>query len=86
MYRIIFSKKSIKSLGKIPKDYQIKIAESIKKLSKNPFESDVKKIHSSSESTHRLRLGSYRIFLVIDLEAKEIIVADIRRRTTQTYN
>ena len=85
MYQIIFSKKALKFLGKIPRDYQIKIKESIKRLSENPFQMDIKKMHSSSEATHRLRIGSYRIFLCIDSEAKEIIVANIKRRTSQTY-
>ncbi len=85
MYQIIFSKKALKSLGKIPKDYKTKVEESVKKLSENPFQLDLKKMHSSSNATHRLRLGTYRMFLCIDSEGKEIIVANIKRRTTQTY-
>lgn len=85
MYQIIFSKKALKSLGKIPKDYKTKVEESVKKLNENPFQLDLKKMHSSSDATHRLRIGSYRIFLCIDSEVKEIIVANIKRRTSQTY-
>lgn len=85
MYQVIFSKKAIKSLKKIPKDYQVKVKTIAIKLNQNPFELDLKKLDSSSEATHRLRIGSYRLFLQIDTTTKIIIIANIKRRTSQTY-
>lgn len=85
MYQVIFSKRALKSLKKIPKAYQQKITDSAKKLKKDPFSLDLKKMESFGQASHRLRLGSYRIFLQINNSSKEIIIADIRRRTTQTY-
>lgn len=87
MYRVIFSKKAVKSLAKIPKDYQLKVRAITSKLEKDPFVLDLKKLsENSSKATHRLRFGSYRIFLKINGQAKEIILAKIERRTTQTYH
>ncbi len=84
MYKITFSKKAIKSLGELPKDYQIKIKANIKSLSLNPFNKDLKKMHTS-EATHRFRIGPYRLFLQINTTTKEIYIPIIKRRTTQTY-
>ncbi len=87
MYQVIFSKKARKSLFKIPKDYQLKVKEVTTKLETTPFSLDLKKLSEpSNKTTHRLRLGSYRIFLKINIETKEITIADIKRRTTQTYH
>lgn len=84
IYKIIFSKKAIKALEELPKDYQTKIKNSIKRLGEDPFKMDLQKMHIS-EATHRLRVGQYRLFLQINTTSKEIIVTTIRRRTTQTY-
>lgn len=84
IYKVIFSKKAIKALEGFPKNYQMKIQESAKRLSIEPFKMDLQKMHTS-EANHRLRIGPYRLFLHIDTTLKEIIVATIKRRTTQTY-
>lgn len=86
MYRVILAKKARKSLEKLPKDYPVKIKEALLKLGANPFQLDLKKMDSPADATHRLRVGSYRLFLLIDTTAKEIIVSKIKRRTTQTYH
>ncbi len=85
MYNVTFSKKTIKTLKKFPKEYQIKIRDGINKLIIDPFKMDLEKMHTS-DATHRLRIGNYRLFLQIDTSTKEIIVSTIKRRTTQTYN
>jgi len=84
-YKVTFSQKAIKVLREFPKDYQNKIKESAKKLSTDPFNMNLQKMRTS-EATHRLRVGSYRLFLLIDTTLKEIIITTIRRRTTQTYH
>lgn len=84
MYTVTFSKKAIKVLKKFPKEYQIKIRDGINKLSLDPFKMDLEKMYTS-DATHRLRIGSYRLFLQIDTSTKEIIVSIIKRRTSQTY-
>ena len=85
MYQIIFSKKALKSLKKIPTEYQIQIKKKSEKLSLDPFSLDIRKLSSDYNATHRLRVGDYRLFLSIDTEAKSIEIDEIERRTTQTY-
>ena len=84
LYKIIFSKKAVKTLKDLPRNYQVKIQEISHRLSKDPFKADIKKMQSS-DATHRLRIGPYRLFLVVDTTSKEIIISTIKRRTTQTY-
>lgn len=84
MYGVTFSKKAIKALKKFPKEYQIKIRDGINRLGIDPFKMDLEKMHSS-DATHRLRIGDYRLFLQIDTSTKEIIVSTVKRRTSQTY-
>jgi mRNA-degrading endonuclease RelE of RelBE toxin-antitoxin system len=84
MYKVTFSKKAIKALKKFPKENQLRIKDGVNKLSIDPFKMDLEKMHTS-DATHRLRVGSYRLFLVIDTTSKEIIISTIKRRTTQTY-
>lgn len=85
MYKIIFSKRAQKQLTRIPRDYQVRVKETTKRLSENPFALDLKKLGTQYTATHRLRIGSYRLFLLIDMQNKVIGIAAIERRTTQTY-
>ena len=85
MFQIIFSKKALKSLKKIPIEYQIQIKRKSEKLSLDPFKLDLRKLSSDYNATHRLRVGDYRLFLSIDIEAKSIEIDEIERRTTQSY-
>jgi len=85
MYQVIFSKRAVKSFKKIPRDYQVKVKEATLKLAQNPFELDLKKLASYYQATHRLRIGDYRIFLLIDTKSKKIIIANVIRRTSHTY-
>jgi len=85
VYKVLFSRRAEKSLKKIPKDYQIKVKEHTNRLAQNPFSLDLKKLGPKFLATHRLRLGSYRLFLYINTATKTVIIADIVRRTTKTY-
>ena len=85
MYKVIFSRQAEKSLSKTPRDYQIKIRGLIRRLSINPFVFDLRKLGPKFTATHRLRYGPYRLFLHINTETKVVIIAEITRRTTQTY-
>ncbi len=85
MYKIIFSKKTLKSIKKIPTPYQIQIKKISERLSLDPFKLDIQKLSAYYTATHRLRIGDYRLFLKIDFEAKIIEIHEIERRTTQTY-
>lgn len=86
MYKIIYSKHSVKHLSKIPKDYQLRIRKAIDRLSSNPLSGDIQWLESRFDASYRLRVGSYRVFFTYDATSKIIIIADIRRRTSQTYS
>ncbi|OGE14870.1 hypothetical protein A2769_01010 [Candidatus Daviesbacteria bacterium RIFCSPHIGHO2_01_FULL_37_27] len=86
MYQISFSRNALKSLKKFPVADQIRIKKVFQKIKENPFSLDVKKLGSPHKTSHRIRTGSYRIFLDIDTTSKVILVADIIRRTTPTYH
>lgn len=85
MYQVKIYKKAIKSLKKFPTKDQIRIRKIFTRLKGNPFTLDIKKLGPPHKTSHRIRTGSYRIFLDIDMETKVIIVVEIERRTTQTY-
>ena len=85
VYQVKLYKKALKSLKKIPSEYQVRIKRILPRLKENPFSLDLKKLGSPHQTSHRLRIGDYRIFLDIDTETKIIIIVDIKRRTSQTY-
>lgn len=86
MYQILYSNKAIKSLVKIPKNYQKLIKEKLNSLAQEPLSLDVINLTGVSKADKRLRVGSYRIFFKIDENTKQIIIAEIKRRTTTTYH
>ena len=85
MYTVKIHKLAEKSLKKLPSPYRQKIKDIVKKLQENPFALDLKKLQQPQKTSHRLRIGAYRIFLDVNASTKEIIIVDIKRRTTQTY-
>lgn len=85
MYQVKIYKKTVKSLKKFPLEDQARIKRAFQKLKLDPFFLDIKKLGPPHIASHRLRIGSYRIFLDIDTEAKIIIIIEVERRTTQTY-
>jgi mRNA-degrading endonuclease RelE of RelBE toxin-antitoxin system len=85
MYNLTYLPRAEKALRKFPKGYQSLIIKKIDALKNNPKPRGYDKIAGKTPSLYKIRIGSYRAFYFIDEEAKEIIVADINRRTTQTY-
>jgi len=85
VYKVKFYRKASKSFKKIPREYKTKIKNAADKLSIDPFVLDIKKLNPPNEASHRLRVGAYRLFIDIDTSSKVIIIVDIKRRTTQTY-
>ncbi len=86
VYQVTFSKNALKSLKKFPLKDQIRIKKISEKLEQDPFSLDIKKLGPPHQTSHRIRTGSYRIFLDIDTTNKIILIVDIKRRTTQTYH
>lgn len=85
MYEVRYSTRAVKSFRKLPRQAQEQILKKLDKLKANPYQLGVVKLTGFSEADYRARVGNYRILFAIDKKAKLVIVADIRRRTTQTY-
>lgn len=86
MYRLIYSSKAEKSLKKIPQDYQRLVLKKTLILKENSKPRGFDKIVAKNPPLYRIRVGDYRVFYFIDEESKTVIIADVVRRTTQTYN
>lgn len=86
MFQVNFSKNAVKSFKRFPLKDQVYIKKSFEKIKQNPFSLDIKKLKPPHQTSHRIRIGNYRIFLDIDSTTKVILIVDIKRRTTQTYN
>ncbi len=85
MYQVNFSKSATKSLKKFPIPDQFRIKKVSEKIQDNPFSLDIKKLGPPHKTSHRIRMGSYRIFLDIDATTKICLVVEIIRRTSQSY-
>ena len=79
MYRITFSKQADKALRKMPRNLALKLAEKIRKLSKNPEKmTNIKKL--TDHPGYRLRVGDWRIVYVLDKNDKTIHIIKIKTR------
>lgn len=85
MFSLIYSPRAQKSIKKFPKEYQILILKKIIILKENPRPRGHDKITAKKPPLYRIRIGDYRVFYFIDEEIKEVVVVDIKRRTSQTY-
>lgn len=86
MFQVSFSKNAVKSLKKFPLQDQLRIKKASEKIKQDPFALDIKKLGPPHKTSHRIRSGSYRIFLDIDVKTKVVLIVDIERRTSQTYH
>ena len=79
MYKITFSKQADKALRKMPRNLALKLAEKIKKLSKNPAQmANIKKL--TDHPGYRLRVGDWRIVYLVDNTDKIIHIIKIKTR------
>jgi mRNA-degrading endonuclease RelE of RelBE toxin-antitoxin system len=53
-------------------------------MQQDPFSGDIKRL-KGQDSSWRRRVGNYRIVYDLHLEARQIVVAGILRRTSTTY-
>ena len=86
MHNLSYSPRAQKTLRRFPKDYQLLIARKIAQLKDEPKPRGFDKIAAAKPPLFRIRVGDYRVFYFIDEEIKEVIIVDIKRRTTQTYH
>ncbi|KKS96700.1 MAG: RelE/StbE family addiction module toxin [Candidatus Gottesmanbacteria bacterium GW2011_GWA2_43_14] len=85
MYTADLTKQAVKSFKKIPKEFQKKIKEAILKLEQNPLTSGTIKLANYPVAEYRKKVGDYSILFDLDDDKKLLIIADIKRRTSTTY-
>lgn len=86
MYNLTYSPRARKALKRFPKEYQTLILKKTPILQENPKPRGHDKIAAKNPPLYRIRIGDYRVFYFIYEENKEVIIVDIKRRTTQTYH
>ncbi len=86
MFKLTYSPRAQKSIRKFPSDYQRLILSKTKVLMENPRPRGFDKIAAKTPPLYRIRVGDYRVFYFINEENLEVIIVDVKRRTTQTYH
>ena len=64
LYRIAWKHSAIKELKYLPKEVLVRILQAVEQLAENPSPAGVKKL-VGSESTYRIREGSYRVVFTV---------------------
>jgi len=54
-------------------------------MEQEPLAGDVIPLKGPYAGSYRRRVGSWRLLFALKWERQEVVVADIRRRTTSTY-
>ena len=77
MFRVFFTSRADKELGKLPQGLKQKIYSEIKTLSENPFlHPQIRKV-KGTKFGYRLRLGRWRILFALFSKEKRIEIVDI---------
>ena len=80
-YKILFDKKYIKELGKIPKQFQKSIVEKVSGLIDNPRpEGSIKLQESKKTPLYRIRCGDYRVVYAIQDDVLIVLIIDVGHR------
>ncbi len=78
-YQILFNKKYLKELKRVPKSDRLKIKEKVIGLAENPRPQGCKKLQGI-HSKYRIRCGDYRIVYTIEDHKLFIHVIDVGHR------
>lgn len=73
-----------KALKKFPRGDRDTIIAVLEAMPRNPFVGDIEKMKGEDYSWRR-RVGSYRIFYDLYVDARIIHVTEVKRRTSSTY-
>lgn len=74
----------VKVLQKFPRYDTVRILDVIRLLPVDPYFGDIQKMKGYNDVWRR-RIGSYRIFFRVKIEARIILVFNVERRTSSTY-
>jgi mRNA interferase RelE/StbE len=80
-FTLIYSDSVRKTLKKLPKDRQIEIVKKLDLLPINPMLLDIAKM-KGYENTYRIRIGKYRVIIVVDFVKRviKVVKLDVRGR------
>jgi mRNA interferase RelE/StbE len=79
MYKVVISKRILKSLDKIPVVYLPDIKEAVNDLETNPRPFGSIKL-AGSKNTYRIRVGAYRVIYTIEDDVLTVEVIKIDHR------
>jgi len=79
MYQVLYEKRVLKDLDKIPNQDAERILNVFEALSSNPYPQGSKKL-SGKLNLYRVRQGNYRIVYVVVHKEKEIRIILVRHR------
>jgi len=77
-YRLVFAKSFEKEFGKLPKDVQERILESLVKTAENPHSGT--RLQGRLAGLWRCRVGKYRIIYLIEAKESSIVFLDVGLR------
>lgn len=77
MYKILFTRRSLKDLEGIDKAIQKRIAEKLKEFSAEPLKYS-KKLMNSELGSYRFRIGDYRV--IFDIDGDNLVILRVGHR------
>ena len=83
-WTVVVAKAAQKELERLPAKDRDKIVAVLRSMADDPFSGDIMKLEGEG-SRWRRRMGSYRIFFLVDKEVRIVSVSAILRRTSTTY-
>lgn len=82
MYEIHYSKAADRDLTKLPIEISRNIVQSIHKIRDDPL-SQIKKLKDrNNPPQYRLRVGEYRVIMILDKSRKVLLVDGVGHRST----
>jgi len=79
MYRLLFERRVLKDLDRLPKQDLMRVDNNIRLLLQNPLPPGSKKL-IGERNLYRVRQGDYRIIYSVDHGSKEVRILGVRHR------
>lgn len=79
MYSLLFEKRVLKDLDRLPKADLVRVDKTLQLLSKNPVPPGSKKLVGERD-LYRVRQGDYRIIDSVDHRVREVRILGVRHR------
>lgn len=80
MYKIVFKKEVVKSLGKLPRNVEKTIREKLEAIAANPYAEHPNAKKLQGREGYRLRVGDWRVLYEIQNDQLVILVLKVAPR------